>query len=234
VIYWLIKHYFPGQYLLIVMVMGAVGFVFREILWEIVGHAWLFLQRLLKLGPDESSQPAASAAPAVARNSVAAGLLGIRQHDPTFDAGAFLQQVQQVCAAVKQAWVDRTLEACRGVMTDPCWQRQKGEMDRGIIDGWRGLASAISFTDGQVMLAATDGEADRIVVRLQITSARGTGKLVRGRRIGGWAEDWTFVRPITLGLPPGTKIPLSVRRGAWQLERMDHVAIHMEKAQPAA
>jgi hypothetical protein len=32
VIYWLIRHYFPGQYLLIVMVMGAVGFVFREIL----------------------------------------------------------------------------------------------------------------------------------------------------------------------------------------------------------
>src|SRR5438445_769957 len=84
---------------------------------------------------NESCQSAASAAPAVARNSVAAGLLGIRQHDPTFDAGAFLQQVQQVCAVVKQAWEDRTLEACRGVMTDPCWQRQKGEMDRGIIDG---------------------------------------------------------------------------------------------------
>ncbi|HYS00861.1 MAG TPA: TIM44-like domain-containing protein [Candidatus Eisenbacteria bacterium] len=233
-IYWLIKHYFPGQYLLIVMVMGAVGFVFREILWEIVGHAWLFLQRLLKLGAGESAQPSDSAAPALARNSVAAGLQGIRQHDPTFDAGAFLQQVQHVCAAVKQAWMDRTLEACRGVMTDACWQRQKGEMDRGIIDGWRGLAAAVSFTDGQIVLAATDGEADRIVVRLQITSAPGTGKLVRGRRIGGWAEDWTFVRPITLGLPPGTKILVSVRRGAWQLDRMDHVAIHMEKAQPAA
>src|SRR5207245_7744206 len=93
---------------------------------EIVGHAWLFLQRLLKLGPDESSQSAASAAPAVARNSVAAGLLGIRQHDPTFDAGAFLQQVQQVCAVVKQAWEDGTQEAGRVGMTDPCWQRQEG------------------------------------------------------------------------------------------------------------
>jgi inner membrane protein import complex subunit Tim44-like protein len=234
VIYWLIKHYFPGQYLLIVMIMGAVGFVFREILWEIVGHAWLFLQRLLKLGPDESSQPPASAAPVVARNSVAAGLQGIRQHDPTFDAGAFLQHVQQVAAVVKQAWVDRTLESCRGVMTDACWERQKGEMDRGIIDGWRGLASAVSVTDGQVVLATTDREADRIVVRVQITSAPGAGKRVRGRRIAGWAEDWAFVRPITLGLPPGTKIPVSVRRGAWQLERMDHVAIHMERDRPAA
>lgn len=231
-IYWLIKHYFPGQYLLIVMVMGAVGFVFREILWEIVGHAWLFLQRLLKLAPDESAQ--SPTAPAPPRNSVLAGLHGIRQHDPTFDAGAFLQQVQQVCAAVKQGWADRTLEGCCGVMTDAWWQRQKGEMDRGIIDGWRGLASAVSFTDGQIVLATTDMEADRIMVRVQITSAPGTGKLVRGRRIAGWAEDWTFVRPITLGLPPGTKIPVSMRRGPWQVERMDHVAVHMEKAQPAA
>ena len=233
-IYWLIRHYFPGQYLLVVMVMGAVGFVFREILWEIVGHAWLFLRRLIKLAPDESSQPPGSEAPAVPRNSVVAGLHSIRQHDQSFDAGAFLQQVQQTCATVKQGWADRTLEGCRGVMADVCWQRQKGEMDRGLIDGWRGLASTVSFTDGQVVLATTDMEADRIMVRVQITSPPGTGKLVRGRRIGGWVEDWSFVRPITLGLQPGTKIPVSIRRGAWQLERMDHVAMHMEKPQHSA
>jgi hypothetical protein len=234
VIYWLIKHYFPGQYLLIVMVMGAVGFVFREILWEIVGHAWLLVQRFLKLAPAESSEPPVTDRPAAPRNSVVAGLHGIGQHDPSFDAGAFLQQVQQVCAAIKQGWADRTLDGCREVMTEACWQRQKGEMDRGIIEGWRGLASAVSFTDGQIVLAMTAPEADRIIVRVQITSSPGTGKLVRGRRIGGWAEDWTFVRPITLGLPPGTKIPVSTRRGAWQLDRMDHVAIHMEKPQQAA
>jgi len=234
VIYWLIKHYFPGQYLLVVMVMGAVGFVFREILWEMVGHAWLFLQRLLKLAPDESSQPPASAAPAAPRNSVVAGLQGIRQHDPNFDAGAFLEQVQQVCATVGKSWAGRDLEACRPIMSEACWQLQKGHLDRGSIQGWRAVAAPVTFTDGQIVLAAPQAQADTITVRVRIACPPGTGKLVRGRRITEWVEDWTFTRPIALALPPGARAPVSVRRGEWRLERMDHVAIHMEKPQHAA
>ncbi len=233
-ILWFIQHYFPGQYLLVVAVMGAFGLVFREILWEMVGHAWLFLRRLLKLAPDESSQPPAAVAPAAPRNSVVAGLAGIRQHDPTFDAGAFLQQVQQVCATVGKGWAGRELEACRPIMTEACWQVQKDLLDRGFIEGWRGTATAVTFTDGQIVLAVPQAQADTITIRVRIACPPGTGKVVRGRRITEWVEDWTFSRPIALALPPGARAPVSVQRGEWRLERMDHFAIHMERPQHAA
>lgn len=234
-IYWLVRHYFPGQYLLFVAIMGAVGLVFREIIWEMVGHAWLYLRRLLKLAPDETPPTAAELeSQGPPRNSVVAGLGTIRQHDPTFDAGRFLQQVQQVCASVKQGWADRNLEACRAVMTESCWQIQKADMDRGSIEGWRALASTITFTDGQITLATTRQEGDLIAVRVRIACPPGTGKLVRGHRIGEWVEDWTFVRPITLALPAGARVPVSVRRGEWRLDRMDHFAVHMERTQSAA
>jgi Tim44-like domain len=235
VIFWLVQHYFPGQYLLFVAVMGAIGFVFREILWELVGHAWLYVRRLLKLAPDEAAPPVADAAPAAPpRNSVVGGLRGIRDHDSTFDAGAFLRRVREVCAMVGRGWADRSLEDCRAVMTDNCWQYQKGLLDRGVIEGWRGFASTITFTDGQISLASTRPQADTITVRVRIACPPGTGKLVRGRRVGEWVEDWTFVRPIVLALPPGARAPVSVQRGEWRLDRMDHFAVHMEKAQPAA
>lgn len=234
VIYWLVRHYFPGQYLLFVAVMGAVGFVFREVLWEIVGHAWLFLRRLLKLARDETAHAVDTEAPAPARNSVAGGLRAIRDHDPGFDAGAFLQEVQQVCAAVGKGWAEKNLELCRAVMTDVCWRNQRALLDRGFVDGWRGSAGMITFADGQIQLAATQPGADRVVVRVRITCRPGTGKLIRGRRIAEWVEDWTFVRPITLGLPPGAKAPVSIQRGYWRLDQMDHFAVHMDRAEHAA
>jgi hypothetical protein len=235
VIFWIVQHYFPGQYLLFVAVMGAVGFVFREILWELVGHAWLYVRRLLKLASDESPQPVAAAAATEApRNSVVAGLRGIREHDPSFDAGAFLQQVRTVCALVGRGWAERNLEGCRAVMTEDGWESQKGLLDRGIVEGWRGFAATITFTDGQITLVSTLPGADTITVRVRIECPPGTGKLVRSRRIGEWVEDWTFTRPIVLALPPGARAPVSVQRGEWRLNRMDHFAVHMERAQPAA
>ncbi len=234
--YWFVQHFFPGQYLLFIAVMGAFGFVFREILWEIIGRAWLLVRRLLKLAPDEPPQAGAADvdAPAVPRNTVVAGLRAIREHDPSFDAGAFLQRVQQVCATVGKGWADKDLELCRTVMTEACWQVQKGLLDRGFIEGWRGTATAVTFTDGQIVLAVPQAQADTITVRVRIACPPGTGKLVRGRRITEWVEDWTFTRPIALALPPGARAPVSVQRGEWRLERMDHFAIRMERPQHAA
>ncbi len=232
--YWFVQHFFPGQYLLFVAVMAAFGFVFREILWELIGRAWLLVRRWLKLAPEEAPQAAAADSPTVPRNSVAAGLRAIREHDPSFDAGAFLRGVQQACATVGKGWADKDLEPCRAVMTETCWQNQKAVLDRGFVEGWRGSAASITFADGQIELAATRAQADRITVRVRITCPPGTGKLVRGRRIAEWVEDWTFVRPIVLALPPGAKTPVSVRRGEWRLERMDYSAIRMEKDHAAA
>ena len=233
--YWIVQHYFPGQYLIFVAVMGALGWLFREMLWELVGRIWLFLRKLFKLAPEDAPQPADAAdVPALPRNSVVGGLRGIREHDPTFDAGAFLGLVQQVCATVAKGWADKNLEACRAVMTEACWHSQKGLLDRGYIEGWRGIAATISFTDGQIALATTSAQADTITVRIQIACPPGTGRLIRGRRISGWVEDWTFIRPIALAVPPGAKAPVSVRRGEWRLDRMDHFAVHTEKPQHAA
>jgi len=234
-VYWFVQHFFPGQYLLFVAIAGAFGLVFREILWEMIGRAWLLARRLLKLAPEEGAPvPAAGETPAPPRNSLVGGLRAIREHDPSFDAGAFLQQVQQVCATVAKGWADKNLDACRALMADACWQTQKGLLERGYIEGWRAAAGGINFADGQIVLAMTQPQADRITVRVRIACPPGTGKLVRGHRISEWVEDWTFSRSITLALPSGTKIPVSVRRGAWLLERMDHVAVHMEQVQPAA
>lgn len=232
--YWFVQHFFPGQYLLFVAIMGAFGFVFREILWEMIGRAWLLVRRWLGLATeDQAAQPVAE--PSLpSRNSVAAGLRGILERDPGFDAGAFLRQAQQLCATVGKGWAQKNLEACRSLMTDGCWQTQKAVLDRGFLEGWRAVAATITFADGQIVLAATQPGADRITVRVRITCPPGTGKLVRGRRISDWQEDWTFSRPITLGLPPGAKVPVTVQRGVWLLERMDHVAIHMEKDRDAA
>jgi len=234
-VYWFVQHFFPGQYLLFVAIAGAFGFVFREILWEMIGRAWLLGQRWLGLAKDErATAPAIRETTLAERNSVGAGLRAIRERDPSFDAAAFLAQVQQVCAAVGKGWADKNLESCRALMADACWLTQKGILDRGFLDGWRAAAGTITFADGQIVLAAIAANADRITVRVRIACPAGTGKLVRGRRISDWEEDWTFARSIALGLPAGARTPVAVQRGAWLLERMDHVAIHLEKAEHAA
>lgn len=84
------------------------------------------------------------------------------------------------------------------------------------------------------MAAGADPDGDRVTIRVHATCADEAARVVRGRRIAEWVEDWLFRRRVTAA-PPASGITVRVLwRGDWKLDRMDHVAVHVERSEHAA
>ncbi len=213
------------------LVCLVLGFVLWRFMGDVpsvltMGFRILFSAAMPKAPP--SAAGAAPAAPAV--DPVVAGLRAISARDGSFDATALLAYVLQACTLLAKAWVDRDLEPCRGFLSEDSYELQKAQMARGLVEGWRLFAANVSFADGKIVAAAANEEGDGVTVRIQITGAPEAVKVVRGRRVSAWVEDWLFRR--TLALTPasqGVRRQI-LRRGDWKLIRADHVAVHYERA----
>jgi hypothetical protein len=165
---------------------------------------------------------------------IATGLEAIAARDRGFAANTFLAWADQLPPEMATGWAKGDLAACRSAMTEDCWQGQQSMMERHLPEGWRQSAGSATFRQSHVVAAAAEADGDRITIRVQATCPDEATRVVRGRRIAEWVEDWVFRRGVTVA-PPASGITLRVLwRGEWRLDRMDHVAIHMEKPQQAA
>jgi hypothetical protein len=70
-----------------------------------------------------------------------------------------------------------------------------------------------------IVAVRSEPASHRINVRMHMFCPPGTGKVIRGRRIREWVEDWTLVRP-----RPGST------NAGWQVDAMNHVSVHLERA----
>jgi len=213
------------------LVCLCIGFVLWRFMGDLpsvlgMGFRILFAAAAPKEAP--AQQAPAEEVPAV--DPVVLGLRAVVARDASFDAAAFLVWVREAATGLAQAWAGRSLDSCRALLSDDCYELQKAQMERGLADGWRLSAGSVSFADGQIVAAAANEQGDGITVRIEVTGASETGKVVRGRRVSAWVEDWLFRRGLVLS-PAGQGVRRQiVQRGDWKLIRMDHVAIHYERA----
>ena len=201
------------------LVCLALGFV----LWRFMGDVPSVLRTGLEVfvdwvfhgGPGQQKRrPDVSIA-----YPVDAGVDAIRAVDPAFSTPSFLAEVERIGRLVVTGWANRNLAECRTVMTDDCWNLQQAQLARPVGDGWRAFAPTVTVKAESIVAVRSEPASHRINVRMHMFCPPGTGKVIRGRRIREWVEDWTLVRP-----RPGSP------NAGWQVDAMNHVAVHLERA----
>lgn len=207
---------------------------FGIVLWRFMGYVPAVLNsgfRVLLSAVIPIGAPAPGPRPdAPAIDPVAAGLRAIADRDPGFAAETFLGWAATLPPQLARGWADRNLTGCRPALTEDCWAGQQSMMERRLAEGWRLSAGSVKFGQHQIVAAAADRDGDAITVRFRATCPDEAARIVRGRRIAEWVEDWTFRRPVALA-PPSSGITIRVlSRGEWTLDRMDHIEIHRERA----
>lgn len=150
---------------------------------------------------------------------VDAGVDAIRAVDPAFSTPSFLVEVERIGGLVVAAWANRDQADCRCVMTDDSWDLQQAQLARPVGDGWRAFAQTVTVKAESIVAVRSDPAIHRINVRMRMLCPPGTGKVIRGRRILEWVEDWTLIRPRS-GSPAA----------GWRVDAMNHVAVHLERA----
>jgi Tim44-like domain len=202
-------------------------------LWNLMGN----LPSVLKMGlsilfsavrPEPPTDGRQRESPAI--DPVAAGLRAITDRDPAFTAGPFLEWTRQVSALLVRAWTDRDLQPCRQVLTEDCYQFEADHIGRNLGEGWRLSAGSVTAGERQIVAAGTDHDGDWITVRIQLTCPGEAARVVRGRHVAEWIEDWRFRRRVVLAPKESGIIVRVLSRGDWKLDRADPVEVHSQRA----
>jgi predicted lipid-binding transport protein (Tim44 family) len=195
----------------------GLGFVLWRFMGDIPSVLGMGLQVLID-GLRHGGRPAAPAEELPVAYPVDAGVESIRALDPAFSTPSFLAEVQRIGSLVVAGWAERDLANCRSLMTNACWDLEAGQMTRPLAEAWRPFARTITLNPGSIVAVRSETGADQITVRMEMRCPPGTGKVNRGRRIREWIEDWTLIR---------SRVGSS---NNWLVDRMNHVAIHFERA----
>jgi hypothetical protein len=194
----------------------GIGFV----LWRFMGDIPSVLNMGLEMLSDGlrhgGRRPAPSPELTIAY-PVDTGVDAVRAVDPSFSAASFLAEVQRIGDRVAAGWASRNLQECRILMTDRCWNLQAAQLAKPVGDGWRQFARTATLKAESIIAVRSEPGLYRINVRMHMTLPPGTGKVIRGRRILEWIEDWSLIRP-------------KVATAGWCVDSIDHVAVHLERA----
>jgi predicted lipid-binding transport protein (Tim44 family) len=216
---------------LVILVVGTR--LFGVFLWSFMGN----LPSVLKMGFGVLLSAARSEPRTEGRqresppiDPVAAGLQAITDRDPAFTTAPFLEWTRQVSALLVRAWADRDLQPCRPVLTEDCYQFEADHVGRHLGEGWRLSAGSVTAGERQVVAAGADDDGDWITVRIHLTCPGEAARVVRGRHVAEWIEDWRFRRRVVLTPKESGIIVRVLSRGDWKLDRADHVAVRFERA----
>lgn len=198
------------------LVSLGIGFV----LWRFMGD----IPSVLSMGLEVLADGLRHGGPRQAPNAeltiafpVDAGPDAMRAVDPSFSVTSFLAEIQRIGDRVVAGWASRNLQECRILMTDPCWNSQAAQLARPAVDGWRQFARTVTLKAESIIAVRSEPGLYRINVRVRMACPPGTGKVIRGRRILEWVEDWSMIRP-------------KVAAAGWLVDSMNHVAVHLERA----
>jgi hypothetical protein len=204
----------------------CIGFVLWKFMGDVPGALKISLSLFLDtvLGRGREVHEVAVQRPLVL--PVHAALDSIKARDSSFQEGAFLERASAVAQSVIQGWQQRDLAGCRESLSPDCWQAEQKQLSGGVTQSWRQRPADVKASAQKILGVKAEGSAETITVRMQISPSPEAIRSVRGRRIAEWLEDWTFSRSVRLGPKASNKPTL----GPWRLERMDHVAVHFERA----
>jgi hypothetical protein len=204
--------------LIIPLALASLGLGF--VLWRFMGDIPSVLSMGLGMLSDGlrhgARRPAAKAELTIAF-PVDAGADAMSAVDPSFSATSFLAEVQRSGERVVAGWASRNLAECHILMTDRCWNLQAIQLARPAVDGWRQFARTVTLKAESIVAVRSEPGLYRINVRMRMACPPGTGKVIRGRRILEWVEDWSMIRP-------------KVAAAGWLVDSMNHVAVHLERA----
>jgi predicted lipid-binding transport protein (Tim44 family) len=206
--------------LIIPLALVALGLGF--VLWRFMGDIPSVLSMGLEVladGVRRGGPSAAAKAEAPIAYPVDAGVDAIRAVDPAFSVASFLAEVERIGGLVVTGWAKRNLAECRSLMTDACSDHQAAQLARPVGDGWRAFAKTVTVKAESIVAVRSEPGIYRVNVRMRMLCPPGSGKVIRGRRILEWVEDWTLIR--LKASPPGA---------GWVVEAMNHVAVHLERA----
>ena len=203
------------------LVSLGVGFV----LWRFMGDIPSVLGMGLEVLADGLQRGGRRPAPS-GELSIAyppdAGVDAIRAVDPAFSAPSFLAEVEQIGRLVVAGWANRNLADCRSLMTDACGDFQAAQLARSIGESWRPFAQTVTVKAESIIAVRSEPGQYRINVRMRMACPPEVAKVVRGRRIVEWTEDWVVIRPkVAARGAPST---------SWRVDTMNHVAVHFERA----
>ncbi|HVH65601.1 MAG TPA: TIM44-like domain-containing protein [Candidatus Acidoferrum sp.] len=209
------------------LVCLGIGFVLWRFMGDIPSVLGMGFQVLFDALRRDRSPVTPASGPTRVSYSTSDGVADLQGQDPSFSAASLLSDVQRIGAIAVAAWAARDLAPCRPFLTDDCWAAQTAQLGRPAAEGWRPFASSVALIPESIMAAQRNASTDRITVRVHINPQSGSAKVVRGRRIGRWIEDWRLIR--TRAVPAvGRSAPVAA--GPWLIERMDHAAVHFERA----
>ena len=213
----------------LILALALVSLGLGFVLWRFMGEIASALSPGLNVLADglRRGRPAARDVELPIAYPVDVGVDAIRAVDPAFSTSSFLAEVQRIGSLVLAGWAKRDLASCRGLMTDACWDLQAAQLARPLADSWRPFAKTVTVSPEWIIAVRTDAAADRITVRTRVQCPPGTGKVVRGRRIAEWIEDWTLVRA---KVRSAAAAPGRGSSGEWLVDEMSHVAVRLERA----
>lgn len=122
------------------------------------------------------------------------GIGSIREADPCFDSGAFVEWADSVYRRAIAAWRDRHPELLRPVMAEVVWDRYaQFLLTVSALALGRKLMSTAQAT-AALAGAGADGHSQRVIVSYAVNIASAQAALIdeRSRR---WQERWMFQRP---------------------------------------
>lgn len=212
----------------LIIPLALVGLGLGFLLWRFMGDIPSVLRMGLEVlvdGLRHGGPPARKVEVSIAY-PVDAGVDAIRAVDPAFSTRSFLAEVQRLGGVVLAGWANRSLADCRSVLSEACWSLQAAQLAR-VADGWRPFAQTVTLNAESIVAVRSEPGTERITVRMRILPTPGTGKVIRGRRILEWIEDWTVIRPrVTSPTAASGRVPSA----GWRVDAMNHVAVHLERA----
>ena len=207
------------------LVSLGIGFVLWRFMGDIPSVLSMGLEVLVDGLRHGGRRPARNTELSIAY-PVDAGVDAMRAVDAAFSASSFLADVQRVGGLVVAGWANRNLADCRSVMSEACWNLQEAQLGR-VADGWRPFAQTVTPHAESIVAVRSEPGIERITVRMRILPPPGTGKVIRGRRILEWIEDWSLIRPkVTSPAAAPSRVPAA----DWRVDAMNHVAVHLERA----
>lgn len=150
-------------------------------------------------------------------NSIEQGLAEIRQTDPGFDEGYFLEVASDVFFKVQAGWMRRELDSYRHLLGNQLAEEYAQQFSTMRELGQINKLESIAIRKVEIVAAGSNNGEDFVTVLfvanlLDYTVDEKTGDLLKGSMTEPikFSEQWTWARP--------------VRTDAWKLEGVEAVA----------
>ncbi|MBD3277591.1 MAG: hypothetical protein GF388_04760 [Candidatus Aegiribacteria sp.] len=133
------------------------------------------------------------------RQEMQNALASLKQRDPSFTTGKFIQKANKAFIALQNAWSDQDLSKVRQFISDGIDERFSLQIEMQKAEGYRNKMENINIQNTRIVGVYSDSHFDTI--HLEITAQADdtdvdlkTGKRIRKNSSAPFTEYWSFLR----------------------------------------